>query len=123
MAALGTLLYMAPNATQNQAAVVYEYQIVTVFESSHGTDGRIVSIDTAGRPSEVKLDKFFYSTYANDDIVIVDNVQKNVKKITGKINSMSAAGFELYDMHSGIYPLGSSTGQIITRYYFRKPVK
>jgi hypothetical protein len=105
-------------AAQAQS-VVYEYHLVTTIESVvPGGLGRsrMISTDAKGQIEEVNMVNFFSLVGIN-----FGNVRENDVSITNKINDMSAKGYELYDITSGVYSKESGVGIFITRFFFRKP--
>jgi hypothetical protein len=120
LSALVAGIYLTPSIAKAQVPV-YEFQLVTTIESVvPGGLGRsrMISTDMNGQLEEQKLENFFSLVGIN-----FGNVRNNDKMIGEKINSMSAAGFELHDTTSGVYSTETSTGIFITRYFFRKPKK
>ena len=106
-----------------QAEPSYEYEVVTTIESVVPAGlgrSRMISTNEKGVMEESKLKNFFSVTGIN-----FSNVRENDKNITNKISAMTAKGWELTDVTSGVYSesgkgMSGSTGIFITRYLFRK---
>ena len=107
--------FIADNATPVES---YEWQQVTVIESVVAAGigrSRMISTNESGKMEEEKLQNFFSVTGIN-----FGNVRENDLKITDKVSKLTAEGWELYDVTSGVYGVENSTGIFITRYMFRK---
>ncbi len=119
MAALGTLLYMAPNATQNQAPVVYEYQIVTTVLPSSAGEDQMFSTDSNLRVESIKFNK----VHNSKGVLVSEEGNISDKQIVDMINSMSMAGFELSNIANNTTVVNGTTLFSTTKYYFRRPKK
>ena len=96
----------------------YEWNQVTVIESVvAGGMGRsrMISTDDTGKMQEEKLQNFFSMTGIN-----FGNVRENDLKITNMVSTMSAEGWILHDVVSGVYAADKSTGIFITRFMFKR---
>jgi len=96
----------------------YEWQQITVIESVvPGGLGRsrMISTNESGKMEEEKLQNFFSITGIN-----FGNINENDLKITDKVSKLTARGWELYNVTSGVYGVEGKTGIFITRYMFRK---
>jgi hypothetical protein len=78
---------------------------------------RMISIDNNGKMEETKMKNFFSMAGIN-----FGNIRENDLSITTKIQELSADGWELYDVTSGVFSgnENNSTGIFITRYLFKK---
>ncbi len=78
---------------------------------------RMISIDDKGKMEETKMKNFFSIAGIN-----FSNIRQNDLSITTKIQELSAEGWELYDVTSGVYSgnENNSNGIFITRYLFKK---
>ncbi len=130
IAAIG-ILFIAAKPNKLFQNTVYEYQQVTVIESvvpgGLGRSRMLVN-DSKGNLEEIKLKNFFSLVGIN-----FGNIKNNDGKITDKVSEMTAEGWELEDVTSGVYSstsvnagddLGLSanaTGIFITRYLFKRP--
>jgi len=78
---------------------------------------RMISIDDKGKMEETKMKNFFSVAGIN-----FSNIRENDLSITSKIQELSAEGWELYDVTSGVYSgnENNSNGIFITRYLFKK---
>ncbi len=78
---------------------------------------RMISIDDKGKMEETKMKNFFSMAGIN-----FGNIRENDLSITTKIQELSADGWELYDVTSGVFSgnENNSTGIFITRYLFKK---
>lgn len=92
-------------------------QITTIESVVPGGLGRsrMVTTDPEGNFKETDMENFFSFVGIN-----FGNVRKNDKTITDKINDMTAQGWELSNINSGVYSADKSTGIFITRYLFKK---
>jgi hypothetical protein len=92
-------------------------QITTVESVVPGGLGRsrMVTTDPDGNFKEVNMENFFSLVGIN-----FGNVRKNDKQITDKINDMTAEGWVLESVNSGVYSADKSTGIFITRYLFKR---
>jgi len=117
--AIFTLVFTVGFITDNNSPVVgYEWQQITVVESVVKAGigrSRMISTNESGEMSEEKLQNFFSVTGIN-----FGNIRENDLKITDKVSKLTAEGWELYDVTSGVYAADKSTGIFITRYMFRK---
>lgn len=126
------LVFIAARPEPTPQATNYEFKQITVIESVvPGGLGRsrMLVKDADGKLEEIKLKNFFSLTGIN-----FGNVKNNDEQITGKVSELSAEGWELKDVTSGVYSqtsvsagdniMGSSntTGIFITRYLFRRPL-
>jgi hypothetical protein len=115
---LTTLILGFKNIDDQPVQPQYEWNQVTVIESvvSGGMGrSRMISTDDKGQMQEEKLQNFFSMTGIN-----FGNVQENDLKITNMVSTLSAEGWELYDVTSGVYAADKSTGIFITRYMFTR---
>lgn len=127
------LVFIAARQEVPPQTTSYEFRQITVIESVvPGGLGRsrMLVKDDSGKLDEIKLKNFFSLTGIN-----FGNVKNNDEQITSKVTELSAAGWELKDVTSGVYATTSvsgggdnimassnATGIFITRYLFRKPV-
>ena len=113
MAILVAIIYAFKPA---QTKTLYT-QITTIESVVPGGLGRsrMVTTDPEGNFKETDMENFFSFVGIN-----FGNVRKNDKTITDKINDMTAAGWELANINSGVYSADKSTGIFITRYLFKK---
>ena len=115
---LTTLILGFKNIDDQPVQPQYEWNQVTVIESvvSGGMGrSRMISTDDTGKMQEEKLQNFFSMTGIN-----FGNIQENDLKITNMVSTMSAEGWLLYDVTSGVYAADKSTGIFITRYMFKR---
>jgi hypothetical protein len=115
---LTTLILGFKNIDDQPVQPQYEWNQVTVIESvvSGGMGrSRMISTDDKGQMQEEKLQNFFSMTGIN-----FGNVQENDLKITNMVSTLSAEGWVLYDVTSGVYAADKSTGIFITRYMFKR---
>lgn len=108
----------AQNTASAQPGMVYDYMQMTSIESVvPGGLGRSRLMFTTpdGKQEEQELKNFFSLTGIN-----FKNVTQNDVAITDMVSKLSAAGWELAYVTSGVYSAESSTGIFITRYMFRK---
>lgn len=75
----------------------------------------MVTTDPDGNYKEIDMENFFSFVGIN-----FGNVRKNDKMITDRINDMTAQGWALESINSGVYSADKSTGIFITRYLFKK---
>ena len=111
-----SLLMLVCNAALAQAG--YEFQQVSVIESVvPGGLGRsrMISTKSDGSMEETKLENYFSLAGIN-----FGNVRSNDRAITDKITALTAEGWELMHVNSGVYGADTSTGIFITRYLFRR---
>lgn len=103
------------------SAPSYEYEVFTTIESVVPMGigrSRMISTNEKGVMEEAKMKNFFSATGIN-----FSNVRENDSNITNKISAMTAKGWQLQDVTSGVYSndgKGGGTGIFITRYLFRK---
>lgn len=92
-------------------------QITTIESVVPGGLGRsrMVTTDPDGNYKEIDMENFFSFVGIN-----FGNVRKNDKMITDRINDMTAQGWALESINSGVYSADKSTGIFITRYLFKK---
>lgn len=78
---------------------------------------RMISIDDKGKMEETKMKNFFSLAGIN-----FGNIRENDLSITTKIQELSAEGWELYDVTSGVFSgnENNTNGIFITRYLFKK---
>ncbi len=98
--------------------VTYEWQQVTVVESVVPAGlgrSRMISTNETGEMNEEKLQNFFSVAGIN-----FGNIRENDLKITDKVSKLTAEGWELYDVTSGVYGVENKTGIFITRYMYRR---
>jgi hypothetical protein len=115
---LTTLILGFKNIDDQPVQPQFEWNQVTVIESvvSGGMGrSRMISTDDKGQMQEEKLQNFFSMTGIN-----FGNVQENDLKITNMVSTLSAEGWVLYDVTSGVYAADKSTGIFITRYMFKR---
>ena len=96
----------------------FEWNQITVIESvvSGGMGrSRMISTNDKGEMQEEKLQNFFSMTGIN-----FSNIRENDLKITDMVSKMSAEGWILHDVTSGVYAADKSTGIFITRYMFKR---
>lgn len=101
-------------------AVQYEFTQVTTIESvvAGGVGrSRMIATTTGDEATlqETELKNFFSFTGIN-----FQNVRDNDRVITQKISRMSAEGWELVDVTSGVSNPQGATGIFITRYLYRR---
>ena len=117
--AVFTLVFTVGFISDNALPVAeYEWQQVTVVESvvaGGAGRSRMISTNESGEMSEEKLQNFFSITGIN-----FGNIRENDLKITDKVSKLTAEGWEVYNVTSGVYAAESSTGIFITRYMYRK---
>lgn len=117
--AIVTLVFTVGFIADSNAPVTnYEWQQITVVESvvaGGAGRSRMISTNESGEMSEEKLQNFFSMTGIN-----FGNIRENDLKITDKVSKLTAEGWELYNVTSGVYAAESSTGIFITRYMYRK---
>lgn len=113
-----TLILGFKNIDDQPVQPQYEWNQVTVIESvvSGGMGrSRMISTDDKGQMKEEKLQNFFSMTGIN-----FGNVRENDLKITNMVSTLSAEGWILFDVTSGVYAADKSTGIFITRYMFKR---
>lgn len=100
----------------NESKTVYT-QITTVESVVPGGLGRsrMITTDPNGEYKEVDMENYFSLVGIN-----FGNIRKNDQTITNKINQMTADGWTLDQVNSGVYGADKSTGIFITRYLFKK---
>ncbi len=78
---------------------------------------RMISIDDKGKMEETKMKNFFSLAGIN-----FGNIRENDLSITTKIQELTAEGWELYDVTSGVFSgnENNTNGIFITRYLFKK---
>jgi len=99
-----------------QTKTIYT-QVTTIESVVPGGLGRSRMITTApdGGFNEIKMENFFSMVGIN-----FGNVRNNDAQITDKMNEMTAEGWTLESINSGVYSADKSTGIFITRYLFKK---
>lgn len=102
--------------TTQESKTVYT-QITTIESVVPGGLGRSRMITTGpdGSVKEVQMENFFSMVGIN-----FGNIRQNDKTITDKINEMTADGWKLDHVNSGVYGADKSTGIFVTRYLFKK---
>ncbi|MFN8357393.1 MAG: hypothetical protein U0Y10_23250 [Spirosomataceae bacterium] len=100
--------------------VAYQFTQVTTIESiiPGGTGrSRMITTGADGTLQETEMKHFFSLLGIN-----FQNIRDNDFAITSKVSEMSAAGWELVSVTSGVSS-GTTNGQgiFITRYLFKKP--
>jgi hypothetical protein len=92
-------------------------QITTIESVVPGGLGRsrMITTDPDGNYKEMDMENFFSLVGIN-----FGNVRKNDKTITDKLNEMTANGWTLDKVNSGVYSADKSTGIFVTRYLFKK---
>ena len=117
--ALFSLVFTVGFITDDSAPVAeYEWQQVTVVESVVKAGigrSRMISTNESGEMNEEKLQNFFSVSGIN-----FGNIRQNDLKITDKVSKLTAEGWELFDVTSGVYGVEKSTGIFITRYMYRR---
>ncbi len=106
--------------TQDEGSVKTKWLQITAVESVvPGGMGRsrMISIDEKGKMEETKMKNFFSLAGIN-----FSNIRENDLSMTTKIQELTAEGWELYDVTSGVFSgnESNSNGIFITRYLFRK---
>ena len=115
---LTTLILGFKNIDDQPVQPQYDWKQITVIESvvSGGMGrSRMISTDDTGKMEEEKLQNFFSMTGIN-----FGNVRENDLKITNKVATMSAEGWTLHEITSGVYAADKSTGIFITRFLFMR---
>ena len=115
---LTTLILGFKNIDDQPVQPQYDWKQITVIESvvSGGMGrSRMISTDDTGKMEEEKLQNFFSMTWIN-----FGNVRENDLKITNKVATMSAEGWTLHEITSGVYAADKSTGIFITRFLFMR---
>ena len=100
--------------TQSQAQYTQITTIESVVPGGLGRS-RMITTDPNGEFKEIDMENFFSLVGIN-----FGNVRKNDKTITDKLNQMTADGWELAEVNSGVYSADKSTGIFVTRYLFKK---
>lgn len=117
--ALFSLVFTVGFIADDSAPVAeYEWQQVTVVESVVKAGigrSRMISTNESGEMHEEKLQNFFSVSGIN-----FGNIRENDLKITDKVSKLTAEGWELFDVTSGVYGVEKSTGIFITRYMYRR---
>ena len=113
---LATILFAGYAFKPSQGKISFT-QITTIESVVPGGLGRsrMVTTDPDGNFKEIDMENFFSFVGIN-----FGNVRKNDKMITEKINDMTAQGWELASINSGVYSADKGTGIFITRYLFKK---
>lgn len=101
--------------------VVYTYKQFSTIESVVPAGlgrSRVITSDAEGQILEKELKNFYSATGIN-----FRNVLNNDRVIVDNINGLTAEGWELYQVSTGVNGGGeNATGIFITRYLFRKPI-
>lgn len=113
------LLFAFTNPTPAPEPQAMWYQVTVIESVVPGGVGRsrMISQDENGKMEETKLQNFFSLAGIN-----FGNVMENDQQITNKVTELTNAGWDLYNVTSGVYS-GSgnnSNGIFITRYLFTK---
>ena len=111
------VLFLLAN-TSVLSAQSYEFLQLTSIESVVPAGlgrSRLVTTKPNGEVNEVKLKNFFSAVGIN-----FGNVRANDKDIAQEISRLSALGYELTDVTTGVYSNDKSTGIFITRYLFKR---
>lgn len=101
-------------------AVVYDFTQVTTVESliaGGAGRSRMITTSSDGKLEEIDMKHFFSLMGIN-----FQNIRDNDAAITTKVAEMSAAGWELVNVTSGVSSGNTNAqGIFITRYLFKKP--
>ena len=101
-------------------AVAYDFTQVTTVESliaGGAGRSRMITTSSDGKLEETDMKHFFSLMGIN-----FQNIRDNDAAITAKVAEMSAAGWELVNVTSGVSSGNTNAqGIFITRYLFKKP--
>ena len=108
------------NDDSNEMVASYEFQQVSVIESVVAAGvgrSRILSTGSNGKMNEEKILNLFSVSGIN-----LGNIHQNDVKISNKLSTMSAEGWELVDVTTGVSMYGQENeeGIYMTRFLFRR---
>ena len=108
------------NDDPNELVASYEFQQVSVVESVVAAGvgrSRILSTGSNGKMYEEKILNLFSAAGIN-----LGNIHQNDIKVSNKLSNMSAEGWELVDVTTGVSMYGQENeeGIYITRFLFRR---
>ena len=108
------------NDDSNEMVASYEFQQVSVIESVVAAGvgrSRILSTGSNGKMNEEKILNLFSVSGIN-----LGNIHQNDLKISNKLSNMSAEGWELVDVTTGVSMYGQENeeGIYMTRFLFRR---
>ncbi|OFX81833.1 MAG: hypothetical protein A2X12_11005 [Bacteroidetes bacterium GWE2_29_8] len=111
--------FMSFKTNQTNEGVVYVYKQITTVESIvPGGLGRSKMLETneKGELKETSMENFYSMVGIN-----FGNINSNDKQILNTINSLSAEGWQLFNVGVGVQsPSDKGQGIYMTRYLFRK---
>ena len=108
------------NKDVSEAVASYEFQQVSVIESVVAAGvgrSRILSTGSNGKMNEEKILNLFSIGGIN-----LGNIHQNDVKVSSKLSTMSAEGWELVDVTTGVSMYGQENeeGIYMTRFLFRR---
>lgn len=117
---LGTLLFLISLGASAQAGrLTYDFMTISVIKSPYKNDCYLLLTPAFQGKSEIKLEEEY--NLASDRYRA--NLQRNIALLNGILGELSAAGWDLVDVHSTeveAAPRGPVPTATITRYLLRK---
>ena len=113
------LLFVSLGASAQTGRVTYDFMTVSVIKSPYKNDCYLLLTPAFQGKSEIKLAEEY--NLASDRYRA--NLQHNIELLNGILGELSAAGWDLVDVHStevGAEPPGLQPTATITRYLLRK---
>ena len=113
------LLFVSLGAAAQTGRVTYDFMTISVIKSPYKNDCYLLLTPAFQGKSEIKLDEEY--NLASDRYRA--NLQHNIELLNGTLGELSAAGWDLVDVHStevGAEPPGLQPTATITRYLLRK---
>lgn len=113
------LLFVSLGASAQTGRVTYDFMTISVIKSPYKNDCYLLLTPAFQGKSEIKLDEEY--NLASDRYRA--NLQHNIELLNGTLGELSAAGWDLVDVHStevGAEPPGLQPTATITRYLLRK---
>ena len=113
------LLFVSLGASAQTGRVTYDFMTISVIKSPYKNDCYLLLTPAFQGKSEIKLDEEY--NLASDRYRA--NLQHNIELLNGTLGELSAAGWDLVDVHStevGAEPPGVVPTATITRYLLHK---
>ena len=113
------LLFVSLGAAAQTGRVTYDFMTVSVIKSPYKNDCYLLLTPAFQGKSEIKLEE----EYDLSSDRYRANLQHNIELLNGTLGELSAAGWDLVDVHStevGAEPPGLQPTATITRYLLRK---
>jgi len=113
------LLFVSLGASAQTGRVTYDFMTISVIKSPYKNDCYLLLTPAFQGKSEIKLEEEY--NLASDRYRA--NLQHNIELLNGTLGELSAAGWDLVDVHStevGAEPPGLQPTATITRYLLRK---